>query len=69
MTAAVKRLSPLLLILLAGCSTAPIAGTLDLIRPSRATPSEPRPERGPDRGPDRIPPPGDDFLVPPRLDR
>jgi hypothetical protein len=61
----VKRCFLLLFLLPAGCSTAPIAGTLDLIRPSRARLTEPRPEREPDARPL----PRDDFLDVPKLDR
>lgn len=64
MLESIRRLVPLAVLALAGCSNAPLAGTLDLIRPSR-------PERlGLDRGllgPAEAPPPsgGGRLPVPP----
>lgn len=65
-----RRAAVLGLLLLTGCSTAPIAGTLDCFFPSRGSGPE-RPDRGPDITPrDREPPeraPRDRF-PPPTLD-
>ena len=69
-----RRIAGLFVVSLAGCSTAPVAGTLDWLRPSRLGDDRDRPPPvyGPlpsrsapvDRKPEYLPPPGLSDPVP-----